>query len=64
MFSVVTDRFEVCPRKGALGRRGMPKDELLRDAASKWPERFSRSDACRAMPESFRDDGVGGGGGK
>ena len=64
MFRVVTDKLEVCPRNGALGRRVIPNDELLRDAASKCPERFSRNEACNAMPESFRDAGVGGGGGK
>lgn len=35
----------------------MPKDELRRDEASKWPDRFSRSEACRAIPESFRELG-------
>lgn len=26
--------------------------------SAKWPDRFSRSDACNAKPESLRDTGV------
>ena len=68
---VVTERLDECPRNGTLGRRGTPglrstpKEELLRDAASeKCADLFSRSDAWRANPESFRETGVGGKGGK
>ena len=67
---VVTERLEECPRNGTLGRRGTPglrstpKEELLRDAASKCADRFSRRDAWRASPESLRETGVGGKGGK
>lgn len=38
----------------------MASDELLREAWSKWPDRFSRRDACSANPESFREIGVDG----
>ena len=34
--------------------------ELRRDMPSeKWPDRFSRSEACSAKPESFRNTPVG-----
>src|SRR5215471_8552569 len=70
VFSVVTERLEEWPRKGMLGRRGMPcflsrlTDTLLREDPSKWPDLFSRKDAWTAKPESFRETGVGGNGGK
>lgn len=63
-----TDMLGLCPlRKGKLGRwRGgclsMPKDELRRDFSSKWPDFFSLK-VC-AKPESLRDTGVVGIGGK
>jgi len=66
---VVTERLEVWPRNGTLGLlgtpclRSTPKDELLRDAESKWPDLFSRRDACKDRPESVREadvDGIGG----
>jgi hypothetical protein len=44
--------------------RSKPKDELRRERLSKWPERFSRRVAWRAKPESCRDSGVVGSGGK
>lgn len=68
MFSVETERLDEWPRNGTLGllgicRRSIAIDELRRDAWSKWPDRFSRRDACKANPESFRDTGVEGRGG-
>ena len=38
--------------------------ELLLEALSKWPDRFSRKLACIANPESLREMGVRGKGGK
>ncbi len=64
------DRLWAWPlRKGRLGRwktacLSMPNDELRRDFSSKWPDLFSRSVACSAKPESLRDTGVVGSGGK
>jgi hypothetical protein len=55
--------------KGILGRRRVggrstPKDELRLELPSKWPDLFSLSVAVRANPESFREGGVVGSGGK
>lgn len=47
-----------------VGTRSKPNDELRRDDISKCPERFSRSVACKAKPESLRETGVVGKGGK
>ena len=67
---VFIDRLDAWPTtKGALGRlkvgfRSNPKEELLRERPSKCPDRFSRSVACNANPESLREMGVMGSGGK
>lgn len=55
--------------KGMLGRRSVggpstPKDELRLELPSKWPDLFSLNVAVRANPESFREIGVVGRGGK
>lgn len=56
------------PVKGTLGRlkvgvRSKPKDELRREAASKFPDRLPRRVAVKVKPESFRGTfGIGGGG--
>ena len=55
--------------KGTLGLRNVgvrskPKEELLLDMVSKCPDRFSLKVAVRAKPESLRDMGVPGSGGK
>ncbi len=44
--------------------RSTAKEELRLEATSKWPERFSLSVAVRAKPESLRETGVVGSGGK
>jgi len=64
------DMLAECPfRKGRLGRwRGpclsTPKEELLRDFSSKWPDLFSRRVVAMAKPESLLETGVEGIGGK
>lgn len=65
-FKVVTERLDECPKNGTLGRRGrplrsFPNEELLRELASKWPDRFSRRVACRENEESLRGGGGSGG---
>ena len=57
------------PPKGALGRRSVGclstlNEELLLELASKCPDLFSLNVAARANPESFRETGVVGKGGK
>ena len=63
------DKLEECPLIGMLGRRSVgrrsnPKEELRLEVASKWPDRFSRNVAWSPKPESLREAGVVGMGGK
>ncbi len=47
-----------------VGTRSKTKEELRLDMESKCPDRFSRRFVCNAKPESFREIGVVGRGGK
>lgn len=38
--------------------RSNPKEELRLAAMSRCPDRFSRREACKPKPESFRETGV------
>ena len=48
----------------SVGRRSKPKEELRLEVESNWPDRFSLSVAWRPRPESLREVGVSGIGGK
>lgn len=66
---VVVEWLEEWLLNGTLGRlnigfRSGAYVELLLEAVSKWPDRFPRRPGGMAKPESVRDVGVSGRGGK